>query len=383
MKIYLENREEKLYEISVDEFIKKSKKFVDGQLNKSEAIKVLGQNLKEISDSIENNSGKIIVSETRPSQSNHNYDYSAIYLLQEFIVFFSSKLNDVLCGKTLNPKYIKVTGNPGYCDISIYAFKKLNGNLIIKSFLFASLPKEDELFISTTCGTGGTAVLFEALKNLIVDKSFFESQNNKIKYMHLESVENANTIRFYSKLGFYKTNKDSNKILKDMIKSVYKKDLLYDEYIKKSDLDIGGSLYWSNDSKVLKKLKCSYEYYPELWYKNINKFKKDKLPKSEVLNFFYSKYQDLKGAGIPEEHVDHRRDKQDGYELHAVVVNKNKGLEEAMTESKNFINDDRNFYRETKSSFRFRNIPKQKFQKKSFRSKKINPDVTLIYGKLI
>jgi hypothetical protein len=65
------------------------------------------------------------------------------------------------------------------------------------------------------------------------------------------------------------------------------------------------------------------------------------------------------------------------------VINKDKGLKEAVEESKKFINDKKNFYRETTSSYRFRNIPKQKFEKRSFRSKKISPDVTLVYGKLL
>jgi len=385
MKIFLESREEKLYEITIDGFIKKTKEFVNGELNKSEAIKVLKTNFETIFGLLKNNELRTIVFESKPAEGKIDYkmDYSGIDLLQEFIIYYADKLNEVLCNQALNPKYIRATGNPGYCDISVYGFKRTNSDLIIKSFIFASIPKEDELYISTTCGSGGTSLLFEQLKEAIANKEFFEKQNNKIKYIHLESIEKAPTIAFYSKLGFYKTNKNTNKILKDMINNVYRKDLLYDEYIRKSDLDIGGSLYWSNDPKVLNKLKCSYEYTPELWYKNINKFKNDKVAKTEALKFFYSKYDELKGAGIPEEVSENRRDKNNGYELHAVVINKDKGLEEAMEESKNFINKDKNFYRETKSSYRFRNIPKQKFQKRSFRSKKLNPDLTLIYGKLL
>jgi len=386
LKIFLESKEEKLYEITIDDFIRHTKKFAGGQITKNEANTLLKTNFQKLYEQLDDNDIRTIILESKPAEGKIDYkiDYAGIDLLQEFIIYFSEKLNDVLCNKVLNPKYIRATGNPGYCDISIIGVKKsANDKIVIKSFIFATIPKEDELYVSTTCGSGGTSLLFNRLKELIADKSFYEPQNNKLKYIHLDSIEKANTINFYTRIEFYKTNKDTKDILKDMINSVYKGDLLYDEYIKKSNLDIGGSMYWSDDSKVLKKLKCAYVYSPELWYKNINKMKKDGVPKSEALNFFYSKYEELKGAGIPEEHSDHRRDKKEGYELHAVVVNKPVDFEKALEESKKFIKDDRNFYRETKTSFRFRNIPKQKFQKRSFRSKKLNSDVTLVYGKLL
>ena len=65
-------------------------------------------------------------------------------------------------------------------------------------------------------------------------------------------------------------------------------------------------------------------------------------------------------------------------ELHAVVIRKPITLEKAREIASEYIKKNKTFYRETKNSFRFRNIPKQKF--KSFKSKKINPDITLIYG---
>jgi len=65
-------------------------------------------------------------------------------------------------------------------------------------------------------------------------------------------------------------------------------------------------------------------------------------------------------------------------ELHAVVIRKPITLAKAREIASEYIDSKKKFYRETNSSFRFRNIPKQKF--KSFKSKKINPDVTLIYG---
>lgn len=385
VKLYLESKEGKLYEITIDEFIRNNKKFAGGKMSKSEAISHLKTNFEAIHNGIPQNELKCIILETQPSNDkpvNYIEDYAGIDIIQEFISYYSEKLNEILCNKVLNPKYIRATGNPAYCNISVIGFiKQANDKLVIKSFIFGTTPEVEELYVATTCGSGGTSVLFQKLKEVIADKSFYEKEYNKIKYIHLDSIEKASTINFYTKIGFYKTNKDTKNVLKDMINNVYKKDLLYEEYIRKSNLDIGGSMYWSNDSKVLKKLKCSYVYEPELWYKNINKFKKDKIPKSEVLNHFLTKYQELKGAGIPEEHG--RGDKEEGYELHAVVVHKPTDLEVAKEEAKKFITKDRNFYRETSSSYRFRNIPKQKFQKRSFRSKKVNDGITLVYGKLI
>ena len=72
------------------------------------------------------------------------------------------------------------------------------------------------------------------------------------------------------------------------------------------------------------------------------------------------------------------------FELHAVIINKNIPFEEARKIASEIINNpNRKFYRETGSSYRFRNIPKQKFNKKTFRSKKINENVTLVFGELL
>jgi len=71
------------------------------------------------------------------------------------------------------------------------------------------------------------------------------------------------------------------------------------------------------------------------------------------------------------------------YPLHAVIFKKPYDLDKAKQEAKKIINDDKkNFYRETETSYRFRAIPKTKFEKKSFRTKKINKNISLIFGKL-
>lgn len=70
------------------------------------------------------------------------------------------------------------------------------------------------------------------------------------------------------------------------------------------------------------------------------------------------------------------------YKLHAVVVKKPVELKEAKKIGADIIKDkSKTFYRETPESYRFRNIAKTKFDPSTFRSKKVNPQTTLIFGK--
>jgi hypothetical protein len=74
---------------------------------------------------------------------------------------------------------------------------------------------------------------------------------------------------------------------------------------------------------------------------------------------------------------------KENYGLHAVIIKKPYDLEEAKKKAQEFIKDKKKkYYRETSSSYRFRNIPKQKFISKTFRTKKINKEISLIFGEL-
>jgi hypothetical protein len=73
--------------------------------------------------------------------------------------------------------------------------------------------------------------------------------------------------------------------------------------------------------------------------------------------------------------------KKKGYELHAVVVKKPMSKEEAIKHGESILKS-KKFMRETSTSYRFRNIPKQKFESKTFRTKKVNPQISVIFGKL-
>jgi hypothetical protein len=68
-------------------------------------------------------------------------------------------------------------------------------------------------------------------------------------------------------------------------------------------------------------------------------------------------------------------------ELHAVIVHKLFPLDQARKIARDIMKSDTNkFMRETSTSYRFRNIPKTKFQ--SFATKVLNPDVSLVFGTL-
>lgn len=71
------------------------------------------------------------------------------------------------------------------------------------------------------------------------------------------------------------------------------------------------------------------------------------------------------------------------YELHAVIIKKPIKLEEAKKKAQDIIKDkSKSFYRETEDSYRFRNIAKTKFDAKTFRTKIINSQISLVFGKI-
>jgi hypothetical protein len=70
--------------------------------------------------------------------------------------------------------------------------------------------------------------------------------------------------------------------------------------------------------------------------------------------------------------------------VQTVVIDKSVGIA-AATKTFNKLMMNRHYkkgYRETEDSFRFKNIDKNKFDPTSYRSKKINDTVTLVFGHL-
>jgi len=73
----------------------------------------------------------------------------------------------------------------------------------------------------------------------------------------------------------------------------------------------------------------------------------------------------------------------ENWELHAVIVKKSVPLEDVYKIQKEFIKGNKKFIRETNTSYRLRNIPKTKFIKNTFRTKKINKNISLVFGELL
>lgn len=72
------------------------------------------------------------------------------------------------------------------------------------------------------------------------------------------------------------------------------------------------------------------------------------------------------------------------FALHAVIINKDVPLEKAKKWAADIIKDpSKHFYRVDSESLRFRNFPKTYFIKNTFRSKVINPSITLVFGELL
>jgi hypothetical protein len=70
--------------------------------------------------------------------------------------------------------------------------------------------------------------------------------------------------------------------------------------------------------------------------------------------------------------------------LHAIVMRKPAfgSKAEAISKAREMFPQERlkGFVRETKQSFRVRVVPKTKFVKTSFRTKVINPEISLVFG---
>jgi hypothetical protein len=115
------------------------------------------------------------------------------------------------------------------------------------------------------------------------------------------------------------------------------------------------------------------EYYP------VNQIATDaEARRNEGLKRDIAPYKDYQAPVSAE-----ARGKPNDGELHAIIIKK-KGYNknDAVVEAVKFKTSKGLLMRETKLSYRFRNIPKTKFDPKSFRSKKINKNITLVYGKL-
>ena len=104
----------------------------------------------------------------------------------------------------------------------------------------------------------------------------------------------------------------------------------------------------------------------------------------EIDRILFDLIMGMRGGALEDEESDDELEGmgRDGYGLHAVIINKRMDFETAQKKAKEITGKKKIFHRVTKDSFRFRNIPKTKFEKKTYRSKKIDKDITLVFGKL-
>ena len=68
------------------------------------------------------------------------------------------------------------------------------------------------------------------------------------------------------------------------------------------------------------------------------------------------------------------------YEIQVAIIKKEVGLEKAKKIAEEILKKDNAFMRETEDTYRFRNLPKTKFKSDTFRTKKINDKVSLVFG---
>lgn len=300
MRVFLQTKDGNDIELDMNEFFRKTKTFVFGEISKEQAIHLLDKSVQEIYKAVE---------KFPPDELSQIYAYAVekklsyeLLIFEQFVNYYSEKLNEVLCNKSINPKYIKGYGNPSVANLSMFNILRgpVKDSIIIKGFLYGTNPVDNELYVSTTCGTGGTSLLFETLKRKIKEGS---GEWDKITYIKLDSVENPNTIKFYGKLGFYKSNKESASILRDMIKHIYgKRKYDFNKYVNKTTKIVGGTMYWFKSDSIRKNfsVKCSYEYHPELWYINLEGIKDNGVSKRDAYKYFvdFYKKEALTGAGL-------------------------------------------------------------------------------------
>jgi hypothetical protein len=144
--------------------------------------------------------------------------------------------------------------------------------------------------------------------------------------------------------------------------------------------------------------KKSQEKFLKKQSKNIKKSEEDEKESireatnqpPEIVDMIYKYSRDINQDDLINQNDNENNDEEEdmdgsgksNYALHAVIVKKPVKLERAQEIAHNFIDKSKKYYRETGTSYRFRNIPKQSFIPKSYRTKKVNKQISLIYGEL-
>jgi len=279
---YIQDKDGKNHPLDVDQFLKGIK---DAPYDKKDLREMLTELYDDFKENIPND------------KKIHTISYQPLEgiaeTFQNFILFYADKLSDILCQQKLNTKYVRANANPAISDYFFYNIIHDDDKMIIKGFAFCSNPTKGELYVSTVCGTGGTATIFKEMLHLAVKNEY----DYKVNFIHLDSVENPDTINFYTKLGFRKTDAETKAIISDMFKSSAK---TFNDYVKEGKKIVGGSMFLfppnTEGEKALKKKKCHYIYSPNEWFDEIKKLKKEGKDVHDFLE--RNKKEKLEGAGL-------------------------------------------------------------------------------------
>jgi hypothetical protein len=273
VKVYLEDHDKKLHELSIPEFVKKQKNpplgFVG--LTQEEATRILEE---FITKTFKKDLEVLVIEHGEKADAPTT-------LFQQLVIFYSNKLKSVLCGNKITEKYIHATGNPAYSDYDFYNTYLKEGKAVIKGFAFATLSKK-ELFIDVVCGTGGTGDMIRSIHENLSEL------RGKPRCISLESIETVQAISFYSHLGFKKKDKDTLKLLNLISKS---KEKNFESFARKELPGVVAGLLYLDPPKSYK---ATWLYNPVSWWEAVQHGGKPKLEAGGVGSFFTSVADKLK-----------------------------------------------------------------------------------------
>lgn len=229
--------------------------------------------------------------------------------------------------------------------------------------------KENNILITKTTGAKERAEAFEQIKKQgetieIKYKNKIDKVNEKIKELEKDKKKmkggaNMDNVIF-TRAQFIKEHKRLTSVLLPFIKKDAKiKKEYYDQLKELNDVE----------HSTKKKIVMSYDdwltEHKRLTEEILNKYPemKDELKKQ-------SKEMHMKGAGLND------------YAIHAVIVKKSVPYQSAFKIAQDITHKKTMFHRETAGYHRFRNISKQKFMPKTFRTKRVNDTTNIIFGRL-
>lgn len=284
----------------------------------------------------------------------------------------------------------------GRYDLDMYNITKEDNKIVLRSIACVNIKKGgEELYIEFLSGSKYTFRIFEYINNIINNKRGIDTYNSinwkKIKYLALSALASFNTLYFYQKQNMDISKEENDEIIKyihNTFESFYKGEH-YDEQLKAlqdSLLDPINSKEIEDTFNTLSgDLPHLYLFFKLRDTKKIKK-KIEKDINSKLIPFNIIKDLRIVVKQLTEDSDDESESisgsGRNGYAIHAVLVDKSIPFEEAFKQAQNIIKKKKFFHRESKNQHRFRNIPKQKFEPRSFKSKKVNENLTLVFGKL-